>query len=223
MNNTDISTSMKLYVILCTLFSTIIITGNLIFQKFIIISIFSYSLEISVGVLLYPLTFLISDLVTEFYGKVSAKLMVKIAAFCSLVILGLVSLSDLLNATEWSVVDNDIFHIVFNAYGIGAIASIIANYFGQITDIHAFSYIKFLTKGKHLWLRNNVSTILGQIVDSILVISILCFFDIISWKQFLIVFLSSLSFKVIAALLDTPICYLGYYLIKKSIKGTVTS
>lgn len=212
----NIPTSMKLYVVLCALFCTIIVTGNLIFQKFITISVFSYTLEISVGVLFYPLTFLLSDLVTEFYGTANAKLMIKIAVLCSFVVLGLICISDLFIATEWSVVDSDTFHKVFNAYGIGAASSIIANYFGQVTDIYVFSYLKHLTKGSPLWLRNNVSTISGQLVDSFLVISILCLFNIIPWGQFSIVILSSLSFKVIAALMDTPLCYLGYYLINAS-------
>lgn len=207
--------SINLYVILCSIFCTIIVTGNLIFQKFIQLDIFGYVFEISVGVLLYPVTFLISDLVTEFYGKLYAKLMIRAAVICSIMVLGLVSLSDWCFATSWSVVDDETFHKVFNVYGIGAGASIAANYMGQRVDIQIYSYLKQLTSGKHLWLRNNVSTFLGQFVDTITVVSLLSMFSIIPFSQFFTVVVSSLSFKILAALCDTPFCYLGYYLINK--------
>ena len=173
------STSMKLYVILCSIFCTVIVTGNLIFQKFIILDLFAQSFEISVGVFLYPLTFLISDLVTEFYGKKNAELMIKTGVICSLVVLCLITVADLLPATDWSIVDDGTFHQVFNAYGVASFASIIANYIGQLIDIHIFSHVKTLTNGKHLWIRNNVSTIVGQFVDTITVVSILSIFSII--------------------------------------------
>jgi uncharacterized integral membrane protein (TIGR00697 family) len=208
--------SLKLYVIFCSIFCTIIVTANLIFQKFVSISLFGNVLEISVGVMLYPITFLISDFVTEFYGKESARFMVNIAILCSFIVFILILVSDYCSATEWSMIDDAIFHKVFNVYGIGAIASIIANYLGQLVDIYFFSYLKLLTDGKYLWLRNNVSTILGQLVDTVVVISILCVFEIIPQEQFFIISLSSLSFKILAALADTPLCYLGYYLIRKS-------
>lgn len=207
--------SLKLYIVFCCIFCTVIITGNLIFQKFVTLHVFGSVLEISVGVLLYPLTFLISDLVTEFFGKSHAKFMISMAVLCSLIVLGLILISDYCSATKWSIIDDQTFHKVFNVYGIGAIASIVANYLGQLCDIYLFSYLKDLTSGRHLWLRNNVSTIVGQTVDTFIVVSILCWFAIIPWGQFVIVMLSSLSFKVIAALIDTPFCYLGYYLIRK--------
>lgn len=205
--------SLKLYIVFCSIFCTIIVTGNLIFQKFITISIFGNILEISAGVLFYPLTFVISDLVTEFYGKKNAKFMLNMALICSIVVLVMISTSNHFNATKWSIIDNNTFHSVFNVYGIGAVSSIIATYLGQSVDIYLFAYVKRITKSKHLWLRNNVSTILGQCIDTITVVSILCLFKIIPVTQSIIVIFSSSSFKILAAFLSTPICYLGYYLI----------
>jgi queuosine precursor transporter len=209
------SKSLKLYIVLCSVFCTIIVTGNLIFQKFIALNIFGNVLEVSAGVLLYPITFLISDLVTEFYGKSYAKTMISVAVLCSTLVLIVIMIADFCTATSWSAVDDVVFHSVFNVYGVGAGASIIANYFGQRVDIHIYSYIKQKTSGRHLWLRNNMSTFVGQTVDTIIVVSLLSIFAIIPSTQFFIIILSSLSFKIIAALLDTPFCYLGYYLIKK--------
>jgi len=214
--------STSLYVVLCSIFCTIIVTGNLIFQKFIDLNIFGNILEVSAGVLLYPVTFLISDLVTEFYGKSHAKLMIRAAFLCSIMVLLIVSTSDFCSATHWSKVDDKTFHSVFNIYGLAAVASIIANYCGQKVDIHIYSYLKELSSGDHLWFRNNVSTFVGQTVDTFIVVSLLSLFDVIPSSQFIIVILSSLSFKLIAALLDTPFCYLGYYLINKFVFARTT-
>jgi uncharacterized integral membrane protein (TIGR00697 family) len=214
--------STSLYVILCSIFCTIIVTGNLIFQKFIDLNIFGNILEVSAGVLLYPVTFLISDLVTEFYGKSHAKLMLRSAVLCSIIILLVVSISDSCSATSWSKVGDETFHKVFNVYGLAAVASIIANYCGQRVDIHIYSHLKELTSGSHLWFRNNVSTFIGQTVDTFIVVTLLSLFDIIPYSQFIIVVLSSLSFKLVAALLDTPFCYLGYYLINKFVFARTT-
>ncbi|GAB4164320.1 MAG: queuosine precursor transporter [Rickettsiaceae bacterium] len=209
------SGSIKLYVTLCSTFCTVIVTGNLIFQKFVSINIFTQTFEISVGVLLYPITFLISDLVTEFYGKERAELMVRSGVICSIIVLFLIIVADTLPVTSWSKVDNETFSLVFGVYGVGTIASIIANYFGQLVDIHVFSYFKELTNNKHLWIRNNISTILGQFVDTIIVVLILSLFKVIGFEHLVTVIYSSFAFKVVAALLDTPFCYLGHYLIRK--------
>lgn len=206
---------MKLYIVLCCIFCTTIVSANMIFQKYVNLPFFSYNFELSVGVLFYPITFLISDLVTEFYGKEAAKHMIITAVICSVTVMGLLLISDYCKSTSWSIVDDETFHKVFNAYGIGTIASIIATFFGQLIDVYIFLYFKELTNSKHLWLRNNVSTIVGQLVDTILVLLILCNFKIIPWELFTIVLGSSFAFKFLAALADTPFCYLGHYVIRK--------
>jgi uncharacterized integral membrane protein (TIGR00697 family) len=208
---------LKLYMFFCSLFCTVVITGNLIFQKFVTINILSLEFELSVGVLLYPVTFLISDLTAEFYGTKRANHMIKVSVLCSLVVMVLVMIGDYFPATSWSNIDNDSFHKMFSVYGIASIASIVATFFAQVMDVQIYSYLKTLTKSKHLWLRNNFSTILAQILDTILVLTILCITDILSWENYYKIAANSIIFKVIAALADTPFCYLGYYIIKKLI------
>ncbi|MBN8511557.1 MAG: queuosine precursor transporter [Rickettsiales bacterium] len=205
----------KLFIIMNAIFCTLIVTGNLIFQKFVSIDLYLSTFEISVGVLLYPVTFLISDLVTEFYGVENAKFMVRNGVICSLIVMLLLAVSDFLSATDWSIVDDQTFHMVFNAFGIASFASIVANYVGQVADIHIFAHIKYLTKGRHLWIRNNVSTIVAQFIDTTTVVTMLAIFSIIPWDNYMIIMYSSIFFKVIAALLDTPFCYLGHYFISR--------
>ena len=92
--------SVKLYIFLCSLFCTIVITGNLIFQKFVTVNILSLEFELSVGVLLYPVTFLISDLTAEFYGNQHANHMIKMSVLCSLIVMGLIMIGDYFPATS---------------------------------------------------------------------------------------------------------------------------
>lgn len=207
--------SAKLYIFFCSLFCTIVITGNLIFQKFVTINILFLKFELSVGVLLYPVTFLISDLVTEFYGKNYAGHMIKMSVICSFIVMGLIMVGDYFPATSWSKIDDKSFHRMFGVYGIASISSIIATFFSQMIDVQIFSYLKKLTRSRHLWIRNNVSTIIGQLIDTILVLTILCIAQILSWENYFQIASSSIAFKLIAALSDTPFCYLGHHLIKK--------
>jgi uncharacterized integral membrane protein (TIGR00697 family) len=205
----------KLYVFLCTLFSVIVVVGNLIFQKYVHISVFNYTAELSVGIFLYPLTFLLSDLVTEFYGKSSAHFMAVVSICVSFIATLLLCVSDALPALSWSPVNDAVFHQVFGVFWVALFASLIAMYSAQTVDIIIYSALKKATNSKHLWLRNNVSTICAQFIDTLCVTIIMASFKIVPWDKVYILMLSSMSFKVIAALLDTPFCYLGCYLIKK--------
>lgn len=205
----------KLFVILCSIFCVTVISGNLIFQKFVSISIFEYNFNVSVGILFYPVTFLISDIVTEFYGESHAKLMVKTAILCSIFILVIVYISSKLSATPWSKINNNSFDEMFSVYGVGALSSLFANYLGQLTDIKIYAYLKKCTSGKYLWLRNNISTIMGQLIDTLVIISLLSLLQIIPFEQYIAIAISSLSFKIIAAIIDTPFLYLIYYIFNK--------
>ena len=208
----------KLYSFLCSLFCIIIITSNLIFKKFINFTIFDHSFDITVGVLLYPITFLISDLVSEFYGKIYATFMVKISVACSIIIFILIDIADVIPANDWSVVNDSIFHLVFGAYTIAAISSIIANYAGQTIDIIVFLKLKRILDCKYLGIRNVVSTFLGLSVDATIITILLAIFGLIEAEHFQNVVFGGIIFKIIATIISVPIYYLLYFVIKKLIR-----
>ena len=85
----------------------------------------------------------------------------------------------------------------------------------QFVDIQIYHFWKNLTKGKHLWLRNNFSTFSSQFIDTLSVISLLCFFGEIPWERFTGLVISGFLFKAMVAALDTPLLYLGVYIIRK--------
>ncbi|AZL15916.1 queuosine precursor transporter [Rickettsiales endosymbiont of Stachyamoeba lipophora] len=203
-----------LYTFLSSLFATSIVTANLIFQKYITLNFFGiYNFEISVGVLLYPITFIISDLISEFYGKAYAFNTIRNGIIIATIIMLMVMGCNFLPATTWSKVDNQLFDKVFGVFYLAFFASLTAVAIGQIIDVKIFVFIKNITGNKHIWLRNNLSTIIAQIVDNICVQSLLYAFNIIARDQFAVIFWDNLFFKIIISILSTPLFYVGYYLI----------
>jgi|TARA_B110000444_G_scaffold40277_1_gene36081 uncharacterized integral membrane protein (TIGR00697 family) len=202
----------KIYLILGALFVASLVASNLIFQKFFYWDFFGlYTFEISVGILPYPITFLITDIISEVYGKRKANQIVTIGIFASFFSMLIVFVSGIVPATNWSPVSDTLFNKVFGATAIAVLASMLAYLFAQYIDIQLFHFWKRLTKGKHLWLRNNFSTFLSQFVDTFTVLILLCSFGKIEWKLFSSLLLSGFLFKVLIAALDTPLLYLAVY------------
>ena len=214
----------KLYLYLAGLFITSLVVSNLIFQKFFYwypfdITVFGTRLfELSVGILPYPITFLITDLISEIYGRKSANRVVVAGIFASFFSIGILWLAGVVPAIDSSPVNNATFQEVFALSPLAVLASMIAYLSAQFIDIRIYHFWKDLTKGKHLWLRNNFSTFSSQIIDSTTVILLLCTFGVLPWDLFLGLVISSIIFKVMIAAIDTPFLYLFVWLIRKKYK-----
>lgn len=166
----------------------------------------------------YPVTFLITDIISEVYGKKKANQVVTAGIFASLFSLLIIYTADAVPATDWSPIGNELFQKVFGATAIAVIASMLAYLLAQYIDIQLFHFWKKLTKGKHLWIRNNFSTFLSQFVDTFSVLFLLCSFHKIEWDRFGALLLSGFLFKVIVAICDTPFLYAAVYAMRKRFK-----
>ena len=203
----------RLYLILGLLFITSLVVSNLIFKKFFYYYPFDFSIfgvklfEISVGILPYPITFLITDLISEIYGKKKANEVVVGGIFASFFAMGIIYVANAAPATDWSPVSDNLFSTVFGSTAIAVLASMLAYLFAQFVDIQIYHFWKKLTQGKHLWLRNNCSTFLSQFIDTATVLLLLCSFGEIDWDLFGGLLLAGFLFKVIIAALDTPFFY----------------
>lgn len=205
-----------LYLILAGIFIASLVSCNLIFQKFFTWNPFGlYNFEISVGILPYPITFLVTDLISEIYGAKRANRVVVAGLISSVFVLGVVSIANLSTATSWSPVSNDEFSKVFGLTTASVGASMAAYLAAQFIDIRLFHFWKKLTNGKHLWIRNNFSTITSQLVDTALVVGILCSVGVIEWSRFGELLLAGWLFKAIIAVLDTPVLYVCTWGIRK--------
>ena len=207
----------KLYLGLAAIFIASLVSCNLIFQKFFIWSPFElFTFEVSVGILPYPITFLITDIISEIYGKKRANQVVIVGLFSTVFVMGVVALADIVPATDWSPVSNEMFTMVFGLTGVAVAASMFAFLMAQFIDIRIYHFWKRVTKGKYLWIRNNFSTMTSQFVDTASVLVLLCAFEAIGWDRFNDLLINGFLFKVIVAAFDTPFLYLFVSLIKKN-------
>jgi|TARA_B110000467_G_scaffold36524_1_gene33284 uncharacterized integral membrane protein (TIGR00697 family) len=211
----------KIYLYLAALFITSLVVSNLIFQKFFYWYPFDFSIngiklfELSVGILPYPITFLVTDLISEIYGQKKATQVVIAGIFASFFSLLIILISNYVPALDSSPINDETFSDVFSLSGLAVLASMMAYLFAQFIDIKIYHFWKNLTNGKMLWLRNNFSTFSSQFIDTVTVISLLCFFEVLSWESFTGLVLSGVVFKIIIAFLDTPILYFFVYLFRK--------
>ncbi len=211
----------KIYLYLGGLFITSLVVSNLIFQKFFYwrpfeLTVFGNQLfELSVGILPYPITFLITDLISEIYGKKKANQVVTAGIFASFFSMGILWMANVVPALSNSPVDDATFQTVFALSPVAVLASMMAYLGAQFVDIRLYHFWKKLTKGRMLWLRNNFSTFSSQFIDTFSVISLLSLFGVLEWDLFWGLVLSGFLFKVFVAALDTPLLYLFVFLFRK--------
>ncbi len=210
----------RIFIICAAIFIAALVTCNLIFQKFFHWTLspqlfdhtfFSYTFELSVGILPYPITFLVTDIVSEIYGKRRADQIVVAGFIASIFVMLIVIVAQYVPQTSWSPVSNQEFSKVFGLFGPAVFASMSAYLLAQFIDIRIFHFWKRLTKGKHLWLRNNASTICSQLIDTLTVLLILCISGVIEWSRFPSLLENGFLFKMGAALIDTPFVYLAIW------------
>ena len=190
---------------------------------------------IAIGVLAYPITFLCTDFISELFGKKRANMVVWMGLILNLWVLFIIWIGGVLppgpelddlgnvipNTNGW------IFYEVRTATFAATSASMIAYILAQFIDVQIFHYLKKKTGGKYLWLRNNGSTLVSQLVDSIAVILITHYYaDALPKDAFgnitepLIYFITaSYLFKFVTSLLDTIPFYFGVKYLTQYIKA----
>ena len=206
-----------LYIFLCAIFISSLVTCNLIANKFVTVDLGFKVFVVSAGILPYPLTFLVTDLISELYGQKKANIVVFSGFVASMFVLLFLWLGGQFDAIPDSIVNDDTYNKVFqNAWRIIA-ASMIAYLFAQFIDVRIFHFWKRLTNGKHLWLRNNGSTIASQLVDTTLVVMIL-FVGVWEPRNIISAIIDGWLFKMLMAAIDTPIIYGIIHLLKGKVE-----
>lgn len=203
-----------LYLILTSLFIAALATTNLIASKFVSVDLYFYTFEISAGILPYPVTFLMTDLLSEIYGQRRARHVVLGGFVASLFVLFILWLGDQFPALSFSPVDDETYYTVFAKAPRVIASSMIAYLIAQLVDVRIYHFWMEKTQGRMLWLRNNASTITSQLVDTTLVVAIL-FYDELSVREMGVLILHGWAFKSIVALFDTPVLYILVYQIRK--------
>jgi uncharacterized integral membrane protein (TIGR00697 family) len=167
-------------------------------------------IRLSVGILFMPILFVVSDIVGEVYGKREASSFVWLSSGLLVVMIGFIALCIAAEPNPtWT--NQEAYKTIFGSTLRMSFASVLGFVISQLMDVFLFSKIRKATKGRMLWLRNNVSTIVAQALDTT-IFMFLAFYRIT--PKYDVPFIFSLIWpyflcKVVVAIIDTPLCYLG--------------
>lgn len=205
----------KIYLGLCILFSSFLMIGNITYQKFVTLDIsWIHSFELSVGALIYLITFLITDLIAEFYGLERAKWCIRFALLNNILMATVIGMMDMLPATNWSKLSNQEFHRVFGYYSVSLIGSLLACYISHQADVKIYLWIKKMTRGRMLWIRNNLSTGISLFFDTCIAIGFLSYFHVLQVEHISTLIFNSYVWKLLFTVLSTPIFYMSVYFLR---------
>lgn len=198
-------------------------------------------MALAVGVLPYPLTFLCTDLVCELYGRARANFLVSVGLGMNFFILGVLILGNSLPSVgpdampPWQVLqlaapvalpNGDIvessvglYQLIYATTSGAVFASMLAYVAAQYCDVQLFHFWKRVTRGKHLWIRNNFSTLMSQMVDSVMVVTVTFGAAFlrgdIALTALLVLVGSNYVFKACVALLDTGPLYIAVHYLRR--------
>lgn len=177
----------------------------------------------SIGIILWPIIFLLTDLINEHFGKDGVKKLTYITVGLISFTFILLSIALSIKATSFSPVSDDAFRVVFGQSQWIIVGSIVAFLVSQLVDVYVFWVFKRVTGNKHIWLRATGSTMVSQLIDTF-VVQFIAF--VIPGKWALSEFMVNASwgyfFKLLVALALIPLIYIGHGLIGKYLKKEVT-
>ena len=169
----------------------------------------------SIGIIPWPVVFLTTDLINEYYGKNGVKKLTFITA--SLIAYAFIVLFFSMNipaAKGVSAVTDEQFQAVFGQSMWIIFASIVAFLVSQFVDVFIFWLLRNKTGGKMIWLRSTGSTVISQLIDTFIVLGIAFWLTgKMSTSEYVNAALTGYTFKLIIAIILTPLIYLGRYLV----------
>ena len=228
------------YTILAASFAVILVLTNIIGTKLFYLfpeggpSWFNGGepVTLTAGIITYPLTFWLTDIVSELWGKRKANLMVWIGFGTSLLMLGVLQFAVSLHPSgSWMLPNTPIaplddslmesglsaasvmqaaYATTFHNPRLLLFASMLAYLVAQLFDVRLYHFWWRVTGGRHMWIRNNGSTIISQLVDTIIVIGIFLGLGTdLGWDTIVEIIIWTYACKVALAVVDTPLIYLG--------------
>lgn len=203
------------YIVLAGIFITNAIVAELIGGKLIYVG----SAVMSIGILPWPIVFITTDLINEYFGRIGVKKLSLITAGLiayTFVVLFLAMKIPAVNGHK--LVSDEQFNSVFGQSMWIIVGSITAFLVSQLIDVTLFHFFKKKTGNKMIWLRSTGSTIISQLFDSFIVLGIAFWLTgKMDTPTFILSAFTGYSIKLIIAILMTPLIYLGHYLIERYI------
>lgn len=203
-----------------------VVCSNILVLKAVKFSV--YSEPVALGTVLFTSTFLCTDILAEYYGARSARRgvylgMVGMFLVVVFMLMGIgfqpLSGSEYGESYDWAITSHESMKHLFMPAPVLLLAGVVAYICSQLHDVWLFNLVKRLTRGKWLWLRNNLSTIISAFIDNV-IFSVLAWVvfakEPMGWKTLWFTYiLGTYWIRVLVALVDTPVIYLAKYFVKR--------
>lgn len=232
----DISVSQRVYLWLAGVFVSSLVIADIVGIKLFRIPLpFSFTLpwagevtgiEHTCGMLTFPVTFILTDLINEYYGAKGARRVTFLGLAMAAFVFGVINIAQAMPYLDAPFnVSKESFDAVFGSAKVMYVASLCAYVVGQLSDIAIFGVLKRLTGGRWIWLRATGSTIVSQFLDSF-VVTLLAFHvgrivtgappdQIVPLERVLPIALTGYTLKFVLAIGATPVIYLGHGFIRR--------
>lgn len=212
----------KLFLVLAGVFTTCLVVGDIIGGKLVETQLFGFEFTTTVGMLPFPVTFLLTDVLNEFYGKRAARFVtlvgfgLAVLAFCIIYVAGALPFAAFTQSQDWTGVNEASFNNVFLGSQRMIVASLCAYLVSQFVDISVFQLLKRVTSGKLLWLRATGSTAASQLIDTI-TINFVAWSGMMSAGKIVNIIYSAYGLKLMIAVGLTPLVYLCHSLVERGL------
>ena len=171
-----------------------------------------FGISATLGNIVYASSFLITDIMNEIYGKKTARRAVFFGFFTLILTTVLMNLTIFFTPNSFDIAQGHL-EAIFGFFPALAVASLTAFGISQLHDIWSYNFWKKIRpEPQFIWLRNNLSTLVSQLLDSLIFVLVATVFGIFPWGEFAALFLSTYLIKAVVALLDTPFIYIAAWL-----------
>ncbi|MFP2962208.1 queuosine precursor transporter [Myxococcus sp. 1LA] len=213
---------LQLFVVLTGVFVTSLVVGDIIGVKLFEAKVGSVVAVMSIGMLPFPVTFLLTDILNEFYGKKAARFVTWVGFFMAIfafIVIGIavqVPWAPLTRADDYTGTVENAFNNVFGGSQRILVASMIAYLVGQFCDIALFNGLKRLTRNRLIWLRATGSTLVSQLIDTV-VVQYVAWTGVLPNSTILSIIYTSYVVKLLVAVGLTPFIYLGHAFVERKL------
>jgi uncharacterized integral membrane protein (TIGR00697 family) len=210
----------RLFVVLAGVFTTSLVVGDIIGVKLFEVHLGPIVSVLSVGMIPFPVTFVLTDILNEFYGKRAARFVTLVGLGMALFAFAVIYIA---LGLDWAPLTRDpsytgtvenSFNNVFGGSQRILVASMIAYIIGQFLDITLFNLIKRLTQNRLLWLRATGSTVVSQLIDTV-VVQFVAWTGVLPLEVIISIIFTSYVVKLLVAVGLTPIIYAGHALVER--------
>lgn len=212
----------RLFVILAGVFTTCLLVGDIIGGKLIELHLLGQAFTLTVGMIPFPVTFLLTDVLNEFYGRRAARFVtwlglgMALLSYAFILIAGIIPIARLAQAPDFKGVTESAFQNVFLGSQRMILASLTAYVVAQLIDIGVFHLLKRATQNRFLWLRATGSTGVSQMIDTV-VISLVAWTGILEVSDIINIVISAYLLKLLIALGLTPLVYLAHAVLERGL------